>query len=198
MVTPQQPDGMLRLVDYEAVDNELLQYGSTHFAILPVINGYAEKGETVQVVTLTQDYKYCYTNPETLRTELRELETAKGITVEVESIVVPYDSGVMSVIHCFQEFIDRIDDGDELYACMTFGTKPIPIALNMALQYAYRIKKNVSVECCVYGDLDRTVDPERSRIFDITALIKLGEIVRLLAEQNVQQPEEIIRQIVEM
>ena len=198
MVTPQQPDGMLRSVRYEAVDNELLGFGDTHFPILPAINGYTQEGETVKVVTITQDYLHCYRNLETLREELRALEQSRGIRIEVESVVVPYDSGVLSVVHCFQELIDRIGDGDRLFACMTFGTKPIPVALTMALQYAYRIKNDVSVECCVYGDLDRTAEPPRPRIFDITSLVKLDEIVRLLAEQKVSHPEDIIRQIVQM
>lgn len=198
MVTPQQPDGMLRSVQYEAVDNELLAYGYTRFPILPVINGYADAGETVTLVTLTQDYLYCHRNLESLRDELRALEKSRGIRIELESILVPYDSGVLSVVHCFQELIDRIDDGDQLFACLTYGTKPIPIALTMALQYAYRIRDDVCVECCVYGDIDRTVEPPRPRIFDITSLIKLDEIVRLLAEQKVAHPEDIIRQIVQM
>ena len=109
---------------------------------------------------------------------------------------MPFDDSVSAIVHVFQELINRTDDEDELFACITFGSKPMPLALVMALQYAYRIKSNVVIECVVYGQIDRSGNKPTARIYDVTALVQLDEIVRLLAERGVVDPESALKQIV--
>ena len=92
-----------------------------------------------------------------------------------------------------------MEDDDELFACMTYGTKPLSQAIMMAVQYAYRIKNNTSISCIVYGSIDRSQsrNPEEwiGYVYDETALVQLDEVVRILAARKVSNPQEIIRQI---
>ena len=68
----------------------------------------------------------------------------------------------------------------------------------MAIQYAYRVLKNVSIGCLVYGELDHSAEGSPMRIFDITALVQLDEIVRVLAEQKITNPKGVIDRILEV
>ena len=101
----------------------------------------------------------------------------------------------------FQRLIDCVEDNDDLFACITFGTKPLSMAVRMAVQYAYRVKRNVSIPCIVYGSITRSgrdASTWTANVYDETALIRLDEIVRMLAERGVEHPRETIDRILEL
>lgn len=200
MVTPQQPEGSLHAQRYKALDNGLLDYdGETHFPVVPLISGYAERGEEVQVITVTYgEPSNCARNLETLMEELEGLSAREGMAISLESVDVPFDDSVGALIHTYQLLVDRMDDGDELHACITFGSKPMPLMLTMALQYAYRVRRDVSIECVVYGQMDRSQSPAVARIYDVTALTKLDELVRVLADLRVRDPERALRMALDL
>ncbi len=200
MVTPQQPEGMLRSQRYTASDNDVLDYdGQTRFPIVPLISGYTTSGEGVQVITVTYGApSNCQNNLTVLRAELDGLSAAQDLDIDLVSVDVPFDDSVGALIHTWQLLISHIDDGDELYACITFGSKPVPIMLTMALQYGCRIKRDVSIECVVYGQMDRSQDPPLARIYDVTALAKLDELVRVLADMRVAEPESALRMVLDL
>lgn len=192
MVTPQQPENGLKLQRYEASGNSLLSYGETHFPIIPMMNGYVEPGDSIFIHTITYDSPHCVRNLEVLREEVACLAEERGFAYGLESIEVPFEDSVQAVMRAFQLLIKRVEDDDELYACITFGSKPMPIMLTMALRYAYQIKTNASIECVVYGQIDHSKNPPTARIYDVTALIKLDEIVRILGEERISEPESFI------
>ena len=90
--------------------------------------------------------------------------------------------------------IDCFADGDELFGCLTYGTKPLSEVVRMSIQYAYRVKKNASICCIVYGQIIRNSASEAkdSLVHDETALLRLDEIVRLLADQGVENPSGVL------
>lgn len=209
MVTPQQPDFQLVLMKYAVQGNQLLEYGKTRFPVIPLINGYVEDGEEVELITVTYDYKHCRTNFEMLKQEVAKLEEERKITCRITQIEVPFDDSVEALLRTFQLLVDHIGNDDILHACITYGSKPMPLMLVMAMQYAYRLRRNVSVECVVYGQVDRSnVDcdaprdvqksQEVSRIYDVTALVKLDELVRVLADLKVSDPQQVINMIFDM
>lgn len=141
-----------------------------------------------------------------LREELAELQAEKGfLGGGVEAVEVEFAGDVATQIEVFHKLLSYVEDDDTLYGCLTYGMKPLPIAELMAILYAYRVLENVSIGCLVYGEVDYSQDPiqdERTgrdiyptRIFDITALVQLDEIVRVLAERKVENPKEVMERI---
>ena len=67
---------------------------------------------------------------------------------------------------------------------------------------AYRIKKNASISCVVYGQIDRSKgrNPESwtAQAYDETALLQLGEVVRVLAERGATDPKAAINTILSL
>lgn len=208
MVTPLQPVGIkdgkpfdyLHCNKYEAVGNTKLQYNKpTRFPIIPVINGYAEKGEEIRVITVTPDTPSSQIHLKQLEEEVSALQKEKGfICHQVESVALSYAGDVSTQIEMFHKLLSYMDDDDVLYGCLTYGVKPMPIAELMAIQYGYRVLNNTTIGCLVYGELDHSLEPAPMRIFDITALVQLDEIVRVLADRKISNPKKIIDSILEM
>lgn len=219
MVTPLQPVGVkedgktfdsLRLCNYEPVGNQKLEYGKmTRFPLMHLINGYAEPGEEIRVIAITPKYEYCQVHLQQLREELASLQAEKGFLCRgVEAVEVDFAGDVATQIEVFHKLLSYVEDHDILYGCLTYGMKPMPIAELMAIQYAYRVLDNVSIGCLVYGEVDYSRPPIAktkdgkgifpTRIFDITALIQLDEIVRILADRKVADPKGMIERIIDL
>lgn len=192
--SPFQPEGRLEKQIYHAQDNSKLQYNKPiSFPILAVINGYVQKGEEIQVITIKADYVNAENNYKKFQEELQELSQEKGFTYTLKTVDVPYDNELDTQLEMFQKLIDLTDDDDTLYTCMSYGSKPTPLIENLALNYAYRIKKNVSIECIVYGAID--FNTKQANIYDITSIFYMDEIVKVLAENKVSNPSKHIKSL---
>ena len=196
MVTSQLSEGMLRENVYMPVDNSLLKFGPTRFPAIPLINAHLEMEDAVEVITVTYDIPECHHNLSLLEDEINKVCSAKNATYRLDSILVPFDDSIKAILNVYQELIARVDDGDDLYADITYGSKPMPIVLTMALQYAYRTKREVSIECVVYGQISHHRETKDARIYDVTALVQLDEIVRLVADCGVSNPAAAISLII--
>ncbi len=203
-VVPFQVQGQLRKYLYHAEGNRKLQMEEkTSFPILTAVNGYVEPGEAFQVIALTAETEDGKRNIGELREELNALISRRGF-VTAKVVEIPLGNGDMVGTHVdtFQKLIDRVEDDDELFACVTYGTKPLSQVVMMAVQYAYRVKRNTSISCIVYGSIDRSQsrNPEdwTGCVYDETALVQLDEIVRILAERKAANPQDIIRQILKL
>ena len=175
----------------------------TSFPILAAVNGYIEQGEEFRLFAVAADSEDGRRNCSVLQDELESLCREKNCPCpQIEVISAPSDERVASHVAVFQKLIDCVDDDDELFACITYGTKPLSQAVLLAIQYAYRVKKNASISCVVYGQIDRSKgkEPElwTAHIYDETALIQLGEIVRVLAERGTADPKTAINTILSM
>lgn len=206
MVTPLQPVGIdadgkpfdhLRLTHYEAVGNSRLHYDKpTRFPLSHLIHGYAQPEEEIQVISITPDYSFCQIHLEQLQDEVSQLQREIGFHCKgVEAVHVQFAGDVSAHLDIFQKLLNYFEDGDILYGCLTFGMKPMPMAELMAIQYAYRVMKNVSIGCLVYGEVDYSSTPAVMRVFDITPLAQMDEIVRTLAAQKVSNPKKAIDMI---
>lgn len=203
-VVPFQVKGQLRSYLYHAVGNSRLQMEEkTSFPILTAVNGYLQPGEPFQVIALTAGTEDGQRNLNLLKEQLDALCQRRGFSAP-QMVELQLGEGDEVAVHVdtFQKLIDKVEDNDELFACVTYGTKPLSQAVMMAVQYAYRIKQNTSISCIVYGSIDRSQssDPEdwSGSVYDETALVQLDEIVRILAARKVSNPQEVIRQILSL
>jgi hypothetical protein len=182
---------------YEPSGNTKLKYGETRFPIIPVINGYAERGDKIRVITILTDGESFNHNYETyFAPEIAGLAARNGYEYSgAEIINAPDDEGIDSQMRLFMDIVTKIDDGEEVCACITYGTKPTPIVLTMALNYAYKLKHDVSVGCVVYGRFMHGGGHNTGIIYDTTALFYMDGIVNRLAEMKAPNPEQAIRAI---
>jgi len=178
---------------YQAVDNPALQLDrKVKCPIMTAIAGYVCPGEEIRVIAVLTDTEVCRNNLEEFDCQVRQLCEEKGCICPagVEAVFVPEADDIFALKETFRKLITCVDDNDELFACMTYGTKPTTNAVMMALQYAYRIKSNASISCVLYGQLRRP--SMEARVYDLTAMVRLDEIVHLLAATKHPDPDAMI------
>lgn len=199
-IIPLQGKYDLECCCYQAVDNQDLQMDTaTCFPIMTALHAYAKPGEELRIVAVLSNVENCETNLKKFREEVADMSRKIGFTYPrgIEVVAAPADAGVRSHIETFQRLIEVVEDNDKLYACMTFGTKPLSQILIMAIQYAYRLLDNASISCLVYGRIDRDGSVFKGAyVNDMTALIQMDEITRLLAEHKVKNPRTVIEKII--
>lgn len=194
MTSPYQPKGRLEKGIYKAADNQLLAYDiPTSFPILSAVNGYVESGETIEIITIVSDYDNAKYNYELFKEEVSQLSQNKGFNYTMKAVSIPYDNSINTELELFGKLIDCMSDDDTLFVCITYGSKPFPLVQIMALNYAYRIRKNVSIGCIVYGAKDH--NNGNMEVYDITSLLYIDEAVRLMAEQKIENPTDMIKNL---
>ena len=203
-VIPLQIENNLDSYRYQAVGNTKLQMNEeSSFPILSTINGYVNEGEDIRVIAILGDSEDEKRNCKELQTRLDELCKRRGITCNrgIEQITESISLDIETYLKTFQDLINYVEDDDELFACITYGTKMMPLAVINAIQYAYRLKHNTSISCIVYGYIERKGENKedwKGYIYDVTPLVQLNEITRLLSERKVENPQEIIKHILDL
>lgn len=192
-VISNQIQGELKDFRYEAVDNKRLALDmEIAFPILTAVAGYVEPGETFRVIAAYPPQGRGPEHLERFRAQLAQVCALKGLTEpQVIAVALPNERGVAGQAAAFRTLTAYAQDNDEIFACMTFGTKPLTSALLMAVRYAYRIKENTSVACVVYGEItrpQRNQNTWKAQVYDMTALIEMDELVRRLADRKVSDP----------
>jgi len=194
-ISPYQPVSGLKKSVYEAADNSNLFYNKEiSFPILSVINAYAVDNEEIAVYTVVPEYQNSKDNYEEFKKQIAELESEKNLKIMLKVISVEYSDSLDTMLDLFQKMIDCIDENDKIYMCVTFGSKPLSIVQMMAVNYAYRVFKNIRIGAIVYGKFDH--NSKKSVIFDETSLFYMDEIVRTLAQNGVKNPKEIIKMFI--
>ena len=200
----------LSCVEYVAVDNEALDLGrETCFPVIPLLNAYVEEGEKIKLIVLCHkshiDRQGIERDPsgenfKLLKEEVEALKKEKGFDCEIIKIDMEYDECINEHLKNFEHLIEQIEDEDELYACMSYGTKAVPIIEMMALNYAHRAKFNTHIACIVYGAtvFDKEAKITDAKIYDMTPLFYMDEIVRKVADMDVEDPLGTIQQILEL
>ncbi|PKM59980.1 MAG: hypothetical protein CVU99_10600 [Firmicutes bacterium HGW-Firmicutes-4] len=189
----EQGNDMLKPVLYSPAGNTRLAYGETRFPIIPVINGYAKKDDKIRVIAILSDGANFMHNFETyFKPEVEALVKNNELKLdEIEVIQVSDKEDIDTQLKLFSDLIDKVENNEEIFACITYGTKPTPIVINMALNYAYRIKEDVNIGCIVYGRYLHT--DSTGTLYDTTALFYLESVVNKVADMNVKDPEKAIR-----
>jgi len=175
----------------------------TRFPIIPVINGYTTVGDKIRVIAIltegemsnAKNTKYNYDT--FFKPEVKETVRIKNLGFDdIEVIYTPDNEGIDTQFKLFSDIAESVNPGEDVYACITYGTKPMPIVLTMALNYAYKLKKDVSIGCTVYGRYHHTDDKDgESYIYDTTPLFYMDSIVSKMAEIKANDPAKALKLI---
>ena len=129
-------------------------------------------------------------NFERFKGQLENLACEIGFKYVIKEMEIAEEEVAVSHIRTFRSLIGFIEDGDELYVCCTYGTKPIPIIEMMSLDYAYRVRKDVTIKSIVYGA--RNWETGESRIYDISELFHINQMVNHYASMGDSRSEKLI------
>ena len=117
-----------------------------------------------------------------LKPELERILEAHHAKYELREVTEPdpeKDRELMDSLtfsRFFKEVADRLQDGDRIYADMTFGMKCYTLGMFIAMAYAAKAGVDVDVERMIYSEYYRgngEVEPA-SDIIDITSLFYIN------------------------
>ena len=170
----------------------------TAFPILQQISDTAAAGEDIRVITIVVGGIQNNQNYTAFAQELDSLAKERGFSFTHTAIDKEDTEEVNSIITLFSNIINQVSDGDQLYACVTYGTKPIATVTTMALHYAYRIKENVVVKAVKYGlkDWNATQEPV-CILYDTTALFYIDCLIDRIAAMKLEDPESALKSLIQ-
>ena len=110
------------------------------------------------------------------RQQVAELLGNRQAAVEFREIAVSDRANSASHRLLFQELKKYIQEGDEVYADITYGFKSNPIVIFAALNQAYQLMDDVNVQEIIYGNLyNGTAEPE-PELFEVTSLFYINSL----------------------
>lgn len=197
-VIPIQDPVRLAKGIYEPVgDAPLIQKTrAVRFPILIPMENSAVQGDNIHITAILMDHDRVRTNYESFRQDLAELASEKGFSFDITEIHTPYAEDTETHLQLFKDLIDTFSDGEEIHTCVTYGTKPVPMILMMALTYAYRLCKDCMIESIVYGQMN--FETHKMQLFDVSSLFYMNSAVNDLADVHVADPLAFIKGMLEM
>ncbi len=200
---PRQNPQYLTSDVYKSVDNQKLENNiPTSFPIIPIINAYCEENDEIEIITLVATeknnenvyYCNCDVNLEKFKNELKSVCSTKQITFKISTINVAFNETLKTHLNTYYKLVEAINDGDTIFADITYGSKPIPIVEMIAISFCTKNKNNVMLECMCYGEMDH--ETKEKRLFDVTSLFYLDEISSLLSQTKFSDPQKLIKGLI--
>ena len=185
-------------VIYRPVGNAKLVYEKPHaLPILNVINNYTEKGEAIEVIFLVGENEDILKNLVTVRASLEELVAEKELQCHIEYVYYRDSDDIPVMLGLYGKLIRLCSDDDEIYSCITYGTKPVPMVQMMAMRYAFHVKKNVFIGMIVYGKaFGNKVNKDAADIYDMTSLFYIDDLSEKFSRMGVQDPENVLESLI--
>ena len=167
---------------------------ATCFPIVQVIRDTLEPGDTVRLLAIRQENTDTARNYQRLLEELAQL----GITEEqVEPVPLPEDQRPETLIGLCRELVDALPQVTRVYACITYGSKSIPVVTLTALTCAEATHTELEVGGVYYGEVRRENGKVvGARLYDMAALYQLAGLVGTMRDSKTA--EEVFRQLIWM
>lgn len=167
---------------------------ATCFPIVQVIRDTLEPGDTVRLLAIRQENADTARNYQRLLEELAQLGIAKE---QVEPVPLPEDQRPETLIGLCRDLVDALPQVTRVYACITYGSKSIPVVTLTALSCAEATHTELEVGGVYYGEVRRENGKVvGARLYEMSALYQLAGLVGTMRDSKTA--EEVFRQLIWM
>lgn len=167
---------------------------ATCFPIVQVIRDTLEPGDTVRLLAIRQENVDTARNYQRLLEELAQLGIAKE---QVELVPLPEDQRPETLIGLCRDLVDALPQVTRVYACITYGSKSIPVVTLTALSCAEATHTELEVGGVYYGEVKRENGKVvGARLYEMSALYQLAGLVGTMRDSKTA--EEVFRQLIWM
>ena len=166
----------------------------TCFPIVQVMRDTLEPGDTVRLLAIRQENVDTARNYQRLLEELAQLGIAKE---QVEPVPLPEDQRPETLIGLCRDLVDALPQVTRVYACITYGSKSIPVVTLTALSCAEATHTELEVGGVYYGEVKRENGKVvGARLYEMSALYQLAGLVGTMRDSKTA--EEVFRQLIWM
>ena len=198
-VIPMQPPEKFKKLHYAAPENDKLLSNNmeTRFPIFVAVSNCVKQGENISVTAvITDNHDNVTENMKYFLEELEELRARIGFEYELTELHTSKEETPEKHLALFGDMIGIFKDGDEIYADMTYGTKPTPMVIMMSLSYAYEICSNTDVKAVIYGSKDHSADT--GELFDISSMFYINSVIHRMSAAKPSDPLAFIKDIIDI
>ncbi len=179
-------------------NNNVLEYSEpARFPIHILIHNTVKSGEKIRITMIYPDYENCHNNYKLFIEELDKIKNDIGFEYEIDKISTPYSENIEDHLDLFGKLLDSIHDDDEIYADISYGSKPVPIIIFMVLTYAYKFRDGF-IENIIYSLVNFNKQNEfyLGALYDVTALFYMNSTINTMDETS--NPEKFIKAMLEL
>ena len=167
---------------------------ATCFPIVQVMRDTLEPGDTVRLLAIRQENVDTARNYQRLLEELAQLGIAEA---QVELVPLPEDQRPETLIGLCRDLVDALPQVTRVYACITYGSKSIPVVTLTALSCAEATHTELEVGGVYYGEVKRENGKVvGARLYEMSALYQLAGLVGTMRDSKTA--EEVFRQLISM
>lgn len=167
---------------------------ATCFPIVQVMRDTLEPGDTVRLLAIRQENADTARNYQRLLEELAQLGIAEA---QVEPVPLPEDQRPETLIGLCRDLVDALPQVTRVYACITYGSKSIPVVTLTALSCAEATHTELEVGGVYYGEVKRENGKVvGARLYEMSALYQLAGLVGTMRDSKTA--EEMFRQLIWM
>ena len=167
---------------------------ATCFPIVQVMRDTLEPGDTVRLLAIRQENADTARNYQRLLEELAQLGIAEA---QVELVPLPEDQRPETLIGLCRDLVDALPQVTRVYACITYGSKSIPVVTLTALSCAEASHTELEVGGVYYGEVKRENGKVvGARLYEMSALYQLAGLVGTMRDSKTA--EEVFRQLIWM
>ena len=167
---------------------------ATCFPIVQVMRDTLEPGDTVQLLAIRQE------NDDTTRNEQILLEELAGLGIpetSVTRLTLPENQNPGTLVQLCRDVADVLPQVTRVYACITYGSKSIPVVTLTALTCAEATHTELEVGGVYYGEVKRENGQVLSaQLYDMAALYQLAGLVGTMRDSKTA--EQVFHQLIWM
>ena len=116
--------------------------------------------------------------------ELNSINTSIGAKITYEVLDSEFKETKDNHELRLKQMIDKIEDGSELFADITFGPKPLPMILMCVLSFAEKFLK-CDVKSVVYGKVNFTGENiSNPELYDVTSLYYMNNLTNSMVAKD--------------
>jgi len=147
----------------------------TRFPIVQVMVETAKEKDSIQILAIRQENADTDRNFSFFQRELKE----RGFsTALIKEITLPENQNTANLLNLLQKIVEELPTEARVYACITYGTKSIPIITMASLNCAEKMNPEMEIGGIYYGEVQReNGEIKSSNLCDLTALYQLSTIV---------------------
>ena len=167
---------------------------ATCFPIVQVMRDNLEPVDPVRLLAIRQENADTARNYQRLLEELAQLGIAEE---QVELVPLPEDQRPETLIGLCRDLVDALPQVTRVYACITYGSKSIPVVTLTALTCAEATHTELEVGGVYYGEVKRENGKVvGARLYEMAALYQLAGLVGTMRDSKTA--EEVFRQLIWM
>lgn len=115
---------------------------------------------------------------------------------EIETIEIPCNEKPDTQVRLLFQIIQTLENSldEDIYVDLSFGSKPIPIVMNMALTYAYQHGDGILPKCMSYESFEYN-GKDTSSLYDVSSLLFLQSAIINMEKSNLPNPIKAIEKM---